>query len=176
MNDTQLILQFKQGNTRVFNAIVERHKKRIYFFALKLSQDHQKAEDISQETFLRAYNKLHTLKEESSFVPWLYRIASNYYRSIIRRPMLKVVSDVDLNSLAIDRQEEDDNEMEKAMKCAIAQLPKKQKVALVLRCFEGLSYKEISQIMGISNSAAKAHVSYARNKLRDLMERTNDEM
>ena len=177
MNDTQLILKFKQGDTSAFNTIVERHKKRIYFFALKLVQDHQAAEDISQETFLRAYNKLHSLKQESSFVPWLYKIASNYYRSIIRRPKLKVVSDIDIGLLSAESQElEEENQDQKMMKQAIATLPKKQRVALVLRCFEGLSYAEISQAMNISVSSAKAHVSYARNKLRDSMEKMNNEM
>ena len=177
MNDTQLISRFKEGDTAAFNAIVERHKKRIYFFALKLSQDHQEAEDISQETFIRAYNKLHALKNESSFIPWLYKIAGNYYRSIIRRPKLKVVTDIDLSCLSVEEEEKvEDDETKKAMKRAIASLPKKQKIALVLRCFEGLSYAEISQAMNVSVSSAKAHVSYARNKLRDLVERTQDEV
>ncbi|BBM85616.1 RNA polymerase sigma factor [Candidatus Uabimicrobium amorphum] len=176
MNDTQLISRFKEGDTAAFNAIVERHKKRIYFFALKLSQDHQEAEDISQETFIRAYNKLHALKNESCFIPWLYKIAGNYYRSIIRRPKLKVVTDIDLSSLSVEEEQVEEDETKKAMKRAIASLPKKQKIALVLRCFEGLSYAEISQAMNVSVSSAKAHVSYARNKLRDLVERNKDEV
>ncbi len=171
MEDKAIILHFQQGHGQSFNLLVNKYKKRVYFFALKLLQNHEDAEDLTQETFIRAYKGLMKFRGDSSFLNWLFCITANGYRSFKRKRQLRVAGDIDLNTLPQQILHKiDDNlhsaETEQLLHQAISRLPKKQKLVLVLRTFEELGYQEIADVVGISINSVKANLSYARQALR----------
>lgn len=175
MEDALLIREMQQGNRTVFAELVERYKKRIYGFAFKLEQEHHAAEDLAQETFLRAYANLDKFRGAGSFLSWLFAIAVNCYRSEKRKRQLRIVNIESEELLQIPEKEESHHDAgsedwQAMAKMAIDRLPKKQKLVLVLRAFENLSYQEISEIMGISTESVKANLSYARQTLRNELQ------
>ncbi len=175
MEDHVLVQQFQQGKHDVFEILVERYKKRLYAFAFKLVQNHHDAEDLSQETFLRAYTSLDQFRGEGSFISWLFTITVNTYRSLKRKKSFKIV-DMEVEEVMQVPTKENDvthnfsNELQALTKTAIEKLPPKQKLILILRTFEQLSYQEIAQITGISQESVKANLSYARQNLRNQLQ------
>lgn len=173
MEDWLLIQQFQEGNRIAFDVLVDRYKHRLYSFAFKLIRDHHEAEDISQETFIRAYHGLNQFRGEGNFLSWLFSIAVNYYRSLKRKRRLKLEANVKLEKIAKMDEENVDIFTEEAKllaKSAIDRLPQKQKLVLILRTYEELSYQEIAQVIGISKESVKANLSYARQALRNELQ------
>ena len=173
MEDRQIVAQFVQGNHAVFDKLVQRYKKRIYFFALKLTHNHQDAEDLSQEVFLRAYRGLSNLRQEGSLYSWLLVIAANCYRSLKRKLQPTIVACEQIEQMTpVETRVEASLatvEIQEKLRQAIGELPRKQQLTLVLRTYEQLSYQQISQVLGISLDAVKANLSYARQNLRQQL-------
>jgi len=175
-DDLRLIREFKNGNEQAFNQLVIRYQEKIYWIVRRMVNDHDEADDITQDVFIKVYKSLKTFKGESSFYTWVYRIAVNRSLNAIRRKKLRKTfsfgeqEPVQFQSsepLPLDRLEQE--ERRKLIQQAIDLLPEKQKKVFVLRYFEELPYEEISKILGTSVGGLKANYFFAVKKIGEFL-------
>jgi len=174
-----IIKNCQNGSAEAFATVVERYEKPIFSFLYKLtyrSVNREEIEDLVQEVFLKAYYSIRTFDaaRRVKFSTWLYTIARNHFISFWRKQSgdVRVVEDdiSELHSVAdpksrVPRDEVLDKELSEKVAEAIAQLPEKQKSALLLQYYEGLSYEEIAEIMNCSVGTVKSRLARAREKL-----------
>jgi RNA polymerase sigma-70 factor, ECF subfamily len=151
--------------------LLEELVPRVYRFALRLTGDPHLAEDITQETFLRAWRQRKSLREASAARLWLFRIANNLWRDQLRRSrhpaerattVVEQIADVAPNAeSAAERQEE----LQRAL-TVMDRLPERQRQVLYLCACEELSAGQVADVLGISLQAVKASLSVARKKMR----------
>lgn len=168
------------GDAKAFEWLIKKYQKRIYFTVLQMVMNHEDADDILQETFIKAYTKLDTYDDSYPFYPWIYRIAINTaLNHQKKKSRLRALSldDLDNNNhqsdLAESPQQMDDmqgSELVSKLKEALAKIPVEQRTVFVLRVKEGLSYQEISDSLEISIGTVMSRLSRARDKLRSLLQ------
>jgi len=170
--DAHLVSRFKKGEQGAFDELVRRYQKQIYYLALRMTGNREDAEDIAQETFVKAYEALENFREESSFFTWIYRIAVNlsinhYYKEKLRRfvSLNDLIGILSSHSPPPDSAVEGD-QINRAVKKALEGLPAKQKMVFVLRQYEGLSFPEIAEVTGRTVGSVKANYFHAVRKLR----------
>lgn len=172
LSDSDLVDLFQKGQEKAFNLLVERHKEKIYYLALRMVRNHQDALDLSQEAFLKAYRKLKGFKGESTFFTWLYRIASNLCLNFIKRERYRsFLSFADLaNTLSKPKDVPDfsyeRNRLSEAIDEAVSRLPPQQRIAFVLHHYEGLPHQRIAQLLGKREGTIKANYFQAIRKLQ----------
>lgn len=170
--DLELVREAKQGERKAFAELVVRHQKQMMRVALRLVRDWDTAEDIVQESFIKAYQNIVDFAERSSFRSWMYQITINTAKNRLRT-MHREVLNVDHFTMAVS-----DNTVERLaavdvkqlIREEVAKLPERQQMALSLRIFEDLSFKEIAQIMECPYDTAKANYRHALLKLKERME------
>lgn len=174
--DILLVERFKKGEKRAFDELVNKYKKRIYYLAYSLTNNHADALDLSQEAFIKAYGAIHRFGERSSFYTWLYRITVNICLNHLKKEARKkevsfderiVVAQVDWWSNP--KKALENKELQEDLTRAIDSLPPRQKAVFTLRHLEGLSYKDIASILGCSIGNIKANLFQALQKLRDRL-------
>jgi len=139
--------------------------------------DYEDAADLSQETFLKAYQGLQKFRRRSSFHTWLYRISVNLCINYLRKKGNRQFVELDRVHTTQPPEVLDKLEMEElqhVMSKAVSELPEKQRVAVILRIYHGLSHKEISDILGCSVGTVKANYFHAIRNLRKAF-KNNDE-
>jgi RNA polymerase sigma-70 factor (ECF subfamily) len=168
------------GDTNAFEWVVRKYQKRIYFTVLQLVMNHDDANDVIQETFIKAYTKLDTYDESYPFYPWLYRIAVNtalnYQKKKTRMRALSLDDLEDGNNHRLDLAESpqqtfhaEGGELLSKLKEALGKIPAEQRAVFLLRVREELSYQEISEVLQISIGTVMSRLSRARDKLRLLL-------
>ena len=170
-SDIQLIELVKSGERAAFSELVRRHQKALLRLTMRFLRDLESAEDVVQESFLKAYQKLHLFEGRSAFKSWLFQIAINTAKNKLRARKQDVVS-IDNISLAVNADADtviEGRDLKIVLKQAIDQLPERQKMALVLRIYEDLSFKEVAEIMKCPYDTAKANYRHALMKLRHKM-------
>ncbi len=146
------------------------HVPNVYRFALRLTGDRHRAEDLTQETFLRAWQRQEQLKEERAVRVWLFRIAANLWNDELRRGHLPTaaIPRGDLEAVCEratpDRTAESKEELQRALRL-LDGLPARQRTVLYLTAVEELSLSEVADIIGIDQNTAKVHLSLARKKM-----------
>lgn len=144
---------------------------RVYRFALRLTRNPHAAEDLTQETFLRAWRQHGLLRHPQAVRVWLFRIAANLWRDQVRRGTLLVGRAGTLpehlasRSQTPDRQLDDREDLRRALQ-AMEALPERQREVLYLSACEGLTATEVAEVLDISTNAVKANLCLARKKLR----------
>jgi RNA polymerase sigma-70 factor (ECF subfamily) len=148
--------------------LAERHRSEIMRYLVRLLGDADEAEDACQETFLRAHRALDGLGPDANARAWLYRIATNTAVNAARRRARRAArtADADLDGIPAARVSPEDRERVRAIARAVEALPPRQRGALMLRQFHGLSYAEIAASVGGNEAAARANVYQAIRKLR----------
>jgi RNA polymerase sigma-70 factor (ECF subfamily) len=146
---------------------------RVYRFALRLSNDPHAAEDLTQETFLRAWRQRDRLRNPGAVRVWLFRITANLWRDQLRRGRSLVaragpLEDTPAGRGSPERQVSGQEELGRALE-AMAALPDRQREVLYLSACEGLASAEIATVLGISPDAAKASLSLARKRIRQQL-------
>ncbi len=184
--DADLVSAFKSGNTRAFDQLVLRYKDRIFNLCYRSLGDYQEAYDTAQEIFIKVYKNLHSFRGEASFLTWLYTIAGNTcknrMKSLEYRYRSKKVSLHNPYNQEGENQESDIEDesgsplvaLEKKEKMEIIQgaidsLPAEQKLVVILRDIEGLSYDEIINITGHRSGTVKSKLARARLALREKL-------
>jgi RNA polymerase sigma factor (sigma-70 family) len=164
-----LIDQCRTGNQKAQFQLYKLYYKSMYSVSLRLVNNEGDAEDIMQESFLKAFRKIDTYRGEVSFGAWLKKIVIN--RSLDHLKKNKVMFE-QMNPRSVYLTEESDtcNEVDvQCIKNAILKLPDSYRVILSLYLIEGYDHDEISQILGISNSASRTQFARAKSKLRELL-------
>ncbi len=182
ITDQELLAQYLKGSVSALQAIIHRHKKKIYSSIYLLVKDKEIADDVFQDTFVKIIDTLHSGKynEEGKFLPWALRIAHNlcidHFRRIAKMPFVSAEDggDVfDFISLVEDNVEDKlvRHQTHEKVRSMIAYLPLEQREVLIMRHYNELSFKEISDITGVSINTALGRMRYALNNLRKMMEK-----
>ena len=184
VQEKKLLLRARNGDERAFAALVQPLRERIYWRAVKAVRDLDQADDIAQETILRAFTRLHTFRGDARFSSWLYMVASNcirmHLRSRRRRGALRLddhVTQVETsnhNVLELPQKLPDeeviDGQTFGAIESAMSQLPPQYGSILRLWVEDGLDLKEIHEESGLSIAAIKSRLHRARRRLKDHLE------
>ena len=174
--DEQLMLRLKGGDRQAFNTLVERYRDRMVSYAYRMVGSAELAQDVAQEAFVRVYKSASTFKDDGRFSPWLYKIASNVCNSE-RAKRAKEALNVDYDSLE-DTHESDlvveDQVLAKLtsqrLSRGIDKLTSQHKAVLVMHVYQGLTYVEIGEALGIPTGTVKSRLFYAIRKLREVLE------
>lgn len=188
--DGELVVLAAAGDGAAFGELVQRHQERVYGLAVRLLRDPAEAEEVVQETFLAALEKLAGFRGDAAFGTWLHRVAANASLMRLRRRRRAVDAPVDepLDALLpvfdaagrIDappshdwskRADEQlgDREVRRAIEAAVQNLPEDYRIVFLLRDVEGLSSEEMSGLLGISVAAVKSRLHRARLVLRERL-------
>jgi RNA polymerase sigma-70 factor, ECF subfamily len=174
-SDAAVVTRVRTGDRDAYRLLVERHSRRIFHLAYRMTGSEQDAEDLVQETFLRAFQQLDRFTARSQFGTWLYRIAVNCAIDLMRKRQRRdePLEPVDPESgvpLVAHTPGPDrlvfSSEMQKRVKSALDQLSPTEKAAFVLRHFEGKCTEEISDALGLTINATKQAVFRAVQKIR----------
>jgi RNA polymerase sigma-70 factor (ECF subfamily) len=181
--DLEAVRAAQAGDRGAFDALVERHKDIVYAVAYRFAKDPDLALDLSQDVFIRAYRGIRSFKGKSSFSTWLYRIAMNTCIDYTRKRSRSVDSLAVSEEVAeyagsepivaqLPRQPGDDalsSELGEQIQKAIDLLPEYHRSVFVLYEIEGLSYKDIAEVVGCSIGTVMSRLHYARKKLRTML-------
>jgi RNA polymerase sigma-70 factor (ECF subfamily) len=176
--DAELVQACLDGRREAFDLIVERHQRHVYQLCYRFAGNHEDANDLSQDVFIRAYRGLKGFKGQASLGTWLYRIGVNVCLTKVGSAKGRVEPLDPLlaaNDNRIASREETAAEAllrgERAahVRAAIARLPRKQRATLVLRVYHELPHEQIAGILGSSVGAVKANFFHAINNLRKLL-------
>jgi RNA polymerase sigma-70 factor (ECF subfamily) len=172
--DAELVTASLAGDPSAFDTLVERHRRNVYQVCYRFVGNHEDASDLAQEVFLRAFRALRRFKGQSSVGTWLYRIAVNV--------SLNRVSVKTPPSEPIDARQHVDtrgdppgermlrDERAARVRAAIAKLPRKQRVSVILRMYHEMSHQEIADTLGSTVGAVKANVFHGLKNLKKLLE------
>lgn len=182
--DADLVSNYIQGDEYALEILINRHKQRIYSFIYSKVYDRDITEDIFQDTFIKVIRTLKrgAYNEEGKFLPWVMRISHNlvidYFRKNSRMPkfdnsgefsIFSVLSDSALNA---EKQIIKD-QVENDVKRLVEELPDDQKEVLLMRIYDEMSFKEISDKTGVSINTALGRMRYALINLRKIIEKHN---
>ena len=169
--ELELIAKAQQGDRQAFGELVRRHREGVINVVYRMCGNANLAEDSAQEAFIRAWQHLPNYRPRSAFRNWVYRIATNAATDLMRRERETV--DVDTLSLASSDEGPEAmverGERGERVRQAVLALPPASRAVLVLREYEGLSYREIADTLGIPIGTVMSRLSYARNRLRQSL-------
>ena len=177
-DEKRLIARAKEGDMEAFESLVRRYQQSIYYICRRMTGVHQTADDMSQETFIKAYFSLSRFKDEMNFFSWLRKIAINnslnYLKSHKREELLGERENTITEKASSTLQELPQetllrNRLEQKFRKALDALPADQKTIFMLRFYQNLSYKEIAQSLNLPNGTVMSRLNRARKKLRSLM-------
>lgn len=185
--DRELLSRAQAGDTAAFETLVEKHRDHVYGLAFRMTRSEADAAEITQDTFLSAYQHLPNFRGDAAFGSWVYRIAANNALMRIRHQRVKNAAEDELRgpeftergSLAeLPRPEwmraaDDqvlDQELGKAIQQATDALPEAYRQVFLLKDVDGLSYEQIAEITGDSVAAIKSRLHRARLALREAIE------
>jgi RNA polymerase sigma factor (sigma-70 family) len=172
-DDNYYIGKVVSGQTNYFSFLVEKYQDIVFSIALKVLKNREDAEEMAQESFIKAYKSLHTFQGKAKFSTWLYRITYNTCISEVRRKRNYFVSTDDVQiqdeaeEMNLDGIPEENRE--KYVKAAMGKLPEDEYTLVLLYYFEDQSIEEISKITGLSASNAKVKLHRARKKLYTIL-------
>jgi len=176
--DIHYIEQVVAGNSNAFSYIVDRHKDKAYNLAFRICGNREEAEEIAQDSFLKAYRSLGGFKMKSSFATWLYRIVYNTAISHVRIKKKGVLSLEDFPADATDfignntSEEEAENEYKSSLiNFAMQKITEEERGLISFYYYEEMSTEEISDVTGISKSNIKVKLFRARQKMLKIIEK-----
>ena len=176
-DDAAWLARLRAGDVAAFEELVTTYQHRVYGVALRMLGNRAEAEEIAQEVFLRAHRTLADFRGEAKLSTWLYAIASRLCLTRLAgaERRLRRAEGVDLERVADTRDapgaEIERRERETALSRAIAELPEERRIVVVLRDLEGLSYEDISTVLGVELGTVRSRLHRARMDLKSKLER-----
>ncbi len=176
-SDKELLEMYRVGDTQnyAFNLIVRKYQERIYWHIRKIVINHDDADDVVQNTFLKVWGGLQNFREDSQLYTWLYRIATNEALTFLKRkktkyflPLIDVEQQLS-NSIESDAYFDGD-ELQAKLQIAVLKLPEKQRLVFNMKYFDEMKYEEMSEILGTSVGALKASFHHAVKKIEKFFE------
>jgi len=169
--DIGLVERYAAGDEGAVEELVVKYQRRVFAFVYRMANDTEEAKDLTQKTFISAFSGIDGFRKQSSFKTWLYRIALNTGLNHLRkvRPEETEIDESlvcrEAGALSSMLQEE----RTRLLRRCLGLLPERQRQAVVLRVYEGLSCAETAEVMGCSDGAVKAHYHSGVKRLREVM-------
>ncbi len=178
MEDKELLTKLRNPDTRNygFNLLVREYQKRVYWHVRKMVIDHDDADDLTQEVFIKVHRHLDNFREDSQLFTWIYRIATNECLSFLQRKKRRFflpIGDVegDLISKLQTTPGLSADEIQLKLQKALLKLPDKQRMVFNMKYFDDLPYEQISKITDTSVGALKASYHHAVKKIEEFLSR-----
>jgi RNA polymerase sigma-70 factor (ECF subfamily) len=176
LDDKELLNQFREASSkeRGYTAIIKKYQEKLYWHIRRMVVEHEDANDVLQNMFIKVWNGLDNFREDSQLYTWLYRIATNESLTFIeqrKKRMAVSISDVEtgLENKIKASENFDGNKIEWKLQLAIQQLPEKQRAVFNLRYYDEMPYEEMSRVLETSEGALKASYHHAVKKIEDFM-------
>ena len=170
-----LLLASSEGRQKVFPMIVDQYSQSLYWKIRSIVLTHEDADDVLQNTFLKAWKSLPTFQGKAKLSTWLYRIAINESLDFLRHQKTAVLSSADADLSVANRLLADDyfdgDKSQAVLQEAIATLPDVQRTVFTLRYYDEMKYSEMSEILGTSEGSLKASYHIAVQKITDYVKR-----
>ncbi len=172
VEDEEILLKFKDEQTRTlaFNLLLQKYQQKIYWHIRRLVIDHDDADDLVQETFVKIWKNLANFRNDSQLYTWIYRIATN--ESITHLNRKKNKNNISIDEVNTELAETltasthfDGNKIQRQLQAAILTLPEKQRIIFNMKYFDDMKYDEISEVLGTSVGALKASFHIAVKKI-----------
>jgi RNA polymerase sigma factor (sigma-70 family) len=179
-DERELLRRAKAGELTAYDDLVRRYQERVYATIYHMTSNHEDANDLAQDTFIKAFQALQSFKGDSSFFTWLYRIAVN--KTINHLKQRKRRNHISLNDLDLNAEHDPDlvalisdktprrdvnlAELQEKLNAAMQKLSEVHRMVVTLHDVQGLSHEEISQIMGCNVGTLRSRLFYARQQLQ----------
>jgi RNA polymerase sigma factor (sigma-70 family) len=178
--DSQLVAAARNGDMRAYDELIRRYQDRIYGTIYHMTSNHEDANDLAQETFIKAYSALKSFKGDSSFYTWVYRIAVNKTINFLKTRKNKkslslndldfnVENDPDLVAFVSNKTPRRDaalSELQEKLNAAMQKLSDVHRMVVTLHDVQGLSHEEIANIMGCNVGTVRSRLFYARQQMQ----------
>ena len=178
-----LISDLREGDKTALAAIVDKYGKLVYRIAIQITKNHEDANDVMQDTFLKVYESIGGFRKEAAFETWLYRIVVNQALNLVkrrdRRREVSLAAEIEIDPhfslregygyLDSPHDNVEKKELQKWVTQAVDSLPAKHRTVVILHEFEGLTHPQIAAILNCSEGTVRSRLHYARRKLRDLL-------
>lgn len=172
INEPAIISRILAGDKEAYTVLIDTYKKPVFNLAYRLTGNYHEAEDLAQDTFVKAYAKLKYFNPQKSFFTWMYSLSLNIIRNHLKKKKRAKFLEIDNNSAAESSSPERSmielQEIELLQRC-FNRLPVDVREIIALKYYQGLSFESIADIYGISLSAAKMRVYRGLEKLKALM-------
>ncbi|UXE68083.1 MAG: sigma-70 family RNA polymerase sigma factor [Chryseotalea sp. WA131a] len=176
MEDKELLLKIRNPDSRNygFNMLVRTYQQRVYWHVRKMVIDHDDADDLTQEIFIKIHKYIDTFREDSQLFTWIYRIATNECLSFLNKKKRKFflpIEDVTQQLIAKVDNDPDLNgdEIQKRLQKAILQLPDKQRLVFNMKYFDDMPYEQMAEVTKTSVGALKASFHHAVKKIEEYL-------
>jgi RNA polymerase sigma factor (sigma-70 family) len=177
LEDKELLQKIKNPETRNygFNLLVREYQKRVYWHVRKMVIDHDDADDVTQEVFIKIHKYIENFREDAQLYTWIYKIATNECLSFLQRKKRRFflpIGDVEGELIAaLDNSPNiSGDEIQLKLQKALLKLPDKQRLVFNMKYFDDMPYEQIAEITGTSVGALKASYHHAVKKVEDLLE------
>jgi RNA polymerase sigma-70 factor (ECF subfamily) len=180
VDESELILRTRQGDLEAYDDLVRRFQERIYATIYHMTGNHEDANDLAQETFIKAYQAIGSFKGDASFFTWLYRIAVNRTINFLKQRRNK--NNLSLNDLDINAEHDPDlvalvsdktprrdaglAELQEKLNAAMQRLSETHRLVVTLHDVQGLPHEEIARIMGCNVGTVRSRLFYARQQMQ----------
>ncbi|MDO5510944.1 MAG: RNA polymerase sigma factor [Weeksellaceae bacterium] len=173
--EKDIIALIEKDSNSGFRLLLQTYQKPIYYHIRQMVYNHQDADDITQNTFIKVYKNLSGFKKESKLFSWIYRIATNEALNFLKAQASKKNVSMDEVALHLSSNLESDaffdaDAAELQLQKAVASLPEKQRLVFQMKYFEEMTYEEISEILETSVGALKASFHHARKKVEEFVQ------
>jgi RNA polymerase sigma-70 factor (ECF subfamily) len=189
--DQEIVALAREGREAAYRELIRRYERPIFSLILRMVRDRQLAEDLAQETFIKALNAIASYRPEFKFSSWIFKIANNAAIDHLRRRELDTLSidgaphatsaeDIEATALQVGDKGEtplaelEARELGTAIERAIGQLRPEYRSCIMLRHVEGLAYEEIAQLLDLPLGTVKTYIHRARHELRDMLAHLRD--
>ena len=176
ISDSELLVQFRNPVTKekAFTAIIKKYQEKLYWHVRRMVIEHEDANDVLQNVFIRVWNGLENFREDSQLYTWLYRIATNETLTFLEQKKKRTtvsMSDEEsgLSNTIKANEYFDGNKIEWKLQLAIQQLPEKQRIVFQLRYYDEMPYEEMSRVLETSEGALKASYHHAVKKVEEYV-------
>jgi RNA polymerase sigma-70 factor (ECF subfamily) len=186
LSDQEIVALAREGREAAYRELIRRYERPVFSLVLRMVRDRQLAEDLSQETFIKALNAIGSYRSEYKFSSWIFKIANNAAIDHLRRRELDTLSldgaphaatpeEIEATALQVgDKSETPLEELEarelgSAIEQAIGRLRPEYRACILLRHVEGLAYEEIAQSLDLPLGTVKTYIHRARHELRDML-------
>lgn len=179
-DDSRILELYRSGErNQAFNLIVREYGEQLYWHIRKLVASHDDANDLLQNTYVKAWNAMDTFREDSKLYTWLYRIATNEVLTFLNRKKIIGFLSINANEAAFERKlAADENfngtKVQLSLQKAVNKLPPKQKVVFSLRYWEEMKYEDMAEVLDTSPGALKASYHHAYQKVVDYLKKDLD--